>query len=352
MNHTSIQPARVLPALPALLFLEIPSDRPRTRLLEVDAARGLAILLVVVGHVVARDMPEGNAWYADLNDMIYLFHMPLFMVLTGITFALSLPKFAAWAELARFSFQRVERLFVPYVFFGLLIIAGKMAAARVVYVDNPPGSDALIWLILRPNSSGVAFLWFFYVLSTYLLLIPALFQLIGRRPMLLVLLGIALNLLGRWPQYFLLDRAVEYLPFFAAGMVLWIHRAAWARVQARLLWATTLLFGALLVMSIWLVVPKWLAGAASILPVLGWMQRLQGRPQRWLITLGLASMAIYLINTIAIGVTKGLMLKLLPWDGINFLLYFPLLTAAGVAIPMAIRRAAKAYAPRAARYVG
>ena len=77
------------------LFGELAYEKPKERLLGIDAARGLAILLVVIGHVVARDMPAGNEWYAQLKDTIYLFHMPLFMVLTGMTFALSLPRFAA-----------------------------------------------------------------------------------------------------------------------------------------------------------------------------------------------------------------------------------------------------------------
>jgi hypothetical protein len=145
----------------------------------------------------------------------------------------------------------------------------------------------------------------------------------------------------------MLDRVVEYLPFFALGMLLWMHRSAWARITPAVLWAATLLFALLL----WLDAPKWAAGAASVLPVLGWMQRLPAAPQRWLTALGLASLAIYLMNTIAIGLTKGLMLKVFPWDGANFLVYLPVLTLAGVAVPMAVRRLAIRYVPHTARYL-
>src|SRR4051794_37615129 len=65
-------------------FQEIPPRKPTPRLTDVDAARGLAMILVVVGHVVSATMPEGNDWYAALRVAIYRFHMPLFMVLTGI----------------------------------------------------------------------------------------------------------------------------------------------------------------------------------------------------------------------------------------------------------------------------
>lgn len=345
-------PASRAGALPSHgAFSELSYERPQQRLLGLDAARGLAILLVVIGHVVARDMPAANDWYARLKDTIYLFHMPLFMVLTGMTFALSLPRFAAWVEAARFSMKRVERLLVPYVVFGTAIIAGKLVAARFVVVDNLPGDSALLDLMVRPTQSGATFLWFVYVLAIYLLLVPALFQLVGRRPMPLLLLGVALNFVGPWPRLFMLDAAVAYLPFFAGGMVLWMYREAWQRIRPGPLWVATMFFAALLVMAQLQVVPSWLASAASVLPVLAWMQRLPSGPLGLLAALGRASLAIYLMNTIAIGVTKALMLKLLPWDGVNFLLYFPLLAIAGIAAPLLARNLVSSYFPRVARYV-
>ena len=349
MSETAIGSRR--PGLRALLG-EIPYDKPKTRLLDVDAARGLAIFLVVVGHVVARDMPAGNAWYAQLKNTIYLFHMPLFMVLAGITFALSLPVFEAWRAAARFSLQRAERLFIPYVVFGLLVLAGKWAASHFVHVDNMPQGSAedLFRLLFLPDSSVAGFLWFIYVLSIYLLLVPALFQIFGRRPMPLLIAGVVLQF-GAWPQLFMLDRVVEYLPFFALGMLLWMYRGAWARITPGLLWSSSAVFAALLAMSLWLELPKWLVGAASVPAVLAWTQSLPAVPRDWLAMLGRASLAIYLMNTIAIGLTKGVMLELLPWDGVNFLLYFPLLTLAGIAAPILVLQLATRYFPRAARYL-
>jgi hypothetical protein len=130
-------------------------------------------------------------------------------------------------------------------------------------------------------------------------------------------------------------------------MLLWMHRDAWRRLSPATLWTTTVLFAVLL----WVDAPKWAVGAASVVPVLGWMQRLPPGLQRALAVLGLASLAIYLMNTIAIGVTKGLMLKVFPWDGVNFLVYLPVLALAGVALPMGVRWLAMRHFPRAARYL-
>src|SRR5213075_2870897 len=62
--------------LSSVLLAEIPAARPASRVQFLDAARGLAIVLVVIGHVVARGLPEGNDWYGYLKEMIYGFHMP------------------------------------------------------------------------------------------------------------------------------------------------------------------------------------------------------------------------------------------------------------------------------------
>jgi uncharacterized membrane protein YcfT len=215
----------------------------------------------------------------------------------------------------------------------------------------PEGStEDLLQLLLFPASSVAGFLWFIYVLSIYLLIVPALFQIFGRRPMLVLIVGVALQF-GTWPQLFMLDRVVEYLPFFAIGMLLWIYRGGWTRIPPGILWSSSALFAALLAMSLWLELPKWLVGAASVPAVLAWTQNLPARPQAWLAALGRASLAIYLMNTIAIGLTKGVMLKFLPWDGVNFLLYFPLLTLAGIAAPMLILQLATRHFPAAARYI-
>src|SRR5207249_11676931 len=105
--------------------------------------------------------------------------------------------------------------------------------------------------------SVAQFLWFIYVLCAYLLTIPALFQLIGRRPLLLLLAGLALNL-APWPELFMLDEVVYYLPFFAGGMALWMWREHWERAGGLALAPPMALF---LALAFSLAAPKWLVGA-------------------------------------------------------------------------------------------
>ena len=61
------------------------------RLEFVDYAKGLAILLVVIGHLLQYNLVGISA--KELFDMIYSFHMPLFMFLSGYVASLSIDKY-------------------------------------------------------------------------------------------------------------------------------------------------------------------------------------------------------------------------------------------------------------------
>jgi fucose 4-O-acetylase-like acetyltransferase len=330
--------------------LPAPTRAPRRD--DLDALRGIAILLVVVGHAVARDLPAGNEWYAVLKDLIYRFHMPLFMMLTGITFGLSLPVFGRWAEARAYSARKAARLAVPYVVFGLLILAGKVLAGPFLHVDKPPGRmlDEVVNLVVLPWRSAAGFLWFIYVLAVYMAVLPSLLRLFGRRPLPLFALAVALSLLP-WPQWFLLDRVMLYLPFFCAGIVLSLRRETWTPLSAAIGWPSVLLFGLLLASTYTLAAPDWVVGALSLPALLMVVQRTQAPVRRFWAVLGTCSMSIYLMNTIFIGLAKGLMLKVHPWDGPAFLAFFPVLVLAGCALPIAVKRLADRHAPALGRYL-
>ena len=335
---------RVLGALP---------DRQKVaRQADIDAVRGIAIVLVVIGHVVSRDVPQGNDWYFVLKALIYRFHMPLFMTLAGISFALALPRFASWREVARYSRQKLARLAVPYLAFGLLILFGKLLAARFVHVDNPPaGSIAdVLALVLRPNSSAAGFLWFIYVLGLYFIVLPAFLQLVGRRVIVLFLVSLAAQWVS-WPDVLLLKEFFEYLPFFTGGMLLWICRDNWSPVPLGITLLSIAAFALALAFSLAMGLPKWLVGALSVPAFLSLAQRLPMAAQLGLGWVGRLSMSIYLMNTLAIGIAKAALLKVMPWEGLNFLLFFPVLAVAGVAAPIMVKQWAARRLPRVDRYL-
>ena len=89
----------------------------KERLVWIDDLKGFAILLVVAGHVLAtvKSLNSGSAHMLldGLQDFIYLFHVPLFFSLAGLTFSIRGIGFCAFAK------KRFLRLMVPYFFWGV-----------------------------------------------------------------------------------------------------------------------------------------------------------------------------------------------------------------------------------------
>lgn len=57
-------------------------DRSKSRIIWVDIARAVAMMLVFTGHLGARWFPQ----LEPLLTAIYTFHMPLFFLLSGLFF--------------------------------------------------------------------------------------------------------------------------------------------------------------------------------------------------------------------------------------------------------------------------
>lgn len=53
------------------------------RIIFLDIAKAICIILVVVGHYMPDNSPM---WYVMLNKVIYTFHMPLFMFVSGYVY--------------------------------------------------------------------------------------------------------------------------------------------------------------------------------------------------------------------------------------------------------------------------
>lgn len=218
MNATAPSPAQPhpppTPPAPARTF-----SVPSRRLDWLDAAKGLAILLVVVGHTIA------GTW----RSAIYSFHMPLFFILSAMTCRWSADRrqFAARTGKA-FRHLVVPALVmdlvlilvttvkfwswysVPSRFFGML---GKKAVSLLF-----ASGSALTVAGLPVESIGI--LWFFFALFIGRTLFDALHLLLPVRVLvpaclLLSAAGVLVSRFAWLPLSFDVDLAI--LPFFLFG---------------------------------------------------------------------------------------------------------------------------------------
>ncbi|MDM7854047.1 acyltransferase family protein [Cellulomonas alba] len=319
-----------------------------------DNARGLAVLLVVVGHAVqpATDSSASADW---LYRLIYLFHVPLLVLVTGYL----------TAELThRRAGRLVTALVVPYLAFELV-----QWGERTLTQGHPAHLDLLV-----PGWT----LWYLPAVVAWRLAAP---MLRAVRPGILlagsVVVSIAAGLGHGVTHTLALDDVLTYLPFFVAGLVLreapvraWLD-ARGARVAALTTvalaaaatwltrgrlgtgtfqldggnadWGTSDLRGSVVRFGLLL------AGAALVAAVL----TLVPRGRSWLTGLGLASLFVYLLHAPVLDVLRRTSLL----DGVTSWWQTALvaLAAAGLAAVLATRlvRAATRWAvePPIERYV-
>ncbi|MCQ2365674.1 MAG: acyltransferase family protein [Akkermansia sp.] len=109
-----------------------------------DAVKALLIILVVAGHAI-QFLLGGNFWSNPVFKGIYMFHMPLFIMVSGY-FGIKGIEMRGWGALMRLA----QRLLPPVVFLYIL------RAAISIWMLNLPLSRAV--------ASGDGALWFLVVL--------------------------------------------------------------------------------------------------------------------------------------------------------------------------------------------
>lgn len=311
---------------------------PRERLLDIDRAKGLAILLVVFGHVVARQPPLGNEWYSIAKDSVYTFHMAFFMFLSGVVFFLRARPIADLQAFSMEARKRFMRLMPAYFLFAGIVFVGKWGAQAYVHVDNQvTGWAALFDIVLFPMQSVSSFLWYIYVLFLFSLCGLGLLSITKGRVWPLVVLGLVLQFVPP-VQLFGLVQFSKYFLFFALGgaaVALWDSYVDWVDR----LWLPALVGLAVVLAIDWQTSHSWIFAALLSIPALHGLCRREFPGSGVLQFLGAMSFPIYLMNTLAIGITKAILLKLTSWNGLNFIfLFFPALLAAGVIVPIALKR--------------
>lgn len=81
----------------------------------IDILRGIAVITVLLGHAIQRGMIVGFQSNL-LFKIIYSFHMPLFIVLSGYTFYLSNSQFNI-----KFLIKKLKRLVIPLVVWSYIM---------------------------------------------------------------------------------------------------------------------------------------------------------------------------------------------------------------------------------------
>lgn len=274
------------------------------RVLWVDAAKGIGITLVVLGHALRglheRGVLEGEI-FREIDMRIYAFHMPLFFLLSGIFFWKALRISSA----QQFVHTRVVRLLYPMILWTYIFIAFKVVAGSM---SNAPLSLGDIWISPVPGKWHMWFLWSLFLMQLSFVIIYPLRNSLSGPVVGWGALSISLLLLfvplpdGLIPW---IRNAVVYFPFFAVGMVIGLRIEKFSDLAVGSPFFGPL-SGALFVVVVWLA-PVWpdhrvvvlilqtLVCISLLIVIVSITHRFA---LRWLVLLGVVSLPIYVAHTI------------------------------------------------------
>lgn len=127
---------------------------PRTRRSEIDVAKGFALFLVILGHIVTM--------HHTLFRWIFSFHMPVFFFLSGMTFRPD-----KYPDLRSYCRNKGRRLLLPYfaITFGAFLICMARPDYRMpVLADG--WKHQLLWIFYyaQPQNLYVGQIWFLVAL--------------------------------------------------------------------------------------------------------------------------------------------------------------------------------------------
>ena len=191
--------------------------------LSIETLRGIAIILVVMGHVIGSK-EEGGMRVADDSFLRHLYftfeylRMPLFTVISGWVYAL---RPANLETLRSFNVKKVRRILIPLVFVG----GSYYIIQAVIPGTNFSYNIADIWRILFFPYTFYWYLQSLFIVFVIISLIDA-FKLANtfRSWFLLFIISIILLLIRdmyipeSFPNYFGFKGAMYLFPFFLIGV--------------------------------------------------------------------------------------------------------------------------------------
>lgn len=171
-------------------------------------AKGIGIILVVVGHFYPQPSP---AYWTGIRHIIYSFHMPLFFILSGYLY--SHDKYS-YSNLIK---TKAKRLLYPFATIAGTFFLIKYPVGQVINLEYPVNIDSLYTLLADPVRSFMPLLWFIHALFLVFAIYPLARLFLNSLSILLLLLAINV-FLGN--DYLVFGKAIANMPFFVVGVML------------------------------------------------------------------------------------------------------------------------------------
>lgn len=318
----------------------------KERLSDIDRAKGVGIFLVVLGHLVFKpdSLKYGIEFYKTLNRVIYLFHMPFFMFICGIVMYYTYKPITSLNDYYIYIKKKFVRLIPAYILFSIIIFAGKLNLKSILHIDNQVNSNTLIEfanIFMNPMHSFSKFLWFIYILFIFYAIVPILLELTKHRLLILLFFSLALHFVPG-VEWFGIHLIFEYLFFFMLGVSAIKYYKDYTFFIDKYWYyffiAFILFFFIMFQVELRWVDKKLIMGFLSI-PALHGLIRIKTNANWEILQVwGAYTFPIYLMNTLFIGIIKGVFLLWVDWNGITLIFMLPFMLFGGIYLPVYMKK--------------
>lgn len=285
-----------------------------SRVQVVDIVKGIAILLMVYGHIEQGGMhrhwwdamPGVMAGTQFADAFIYSFHMASFFFVAGIFLASSINRRGRW----QFTLEKCRTILYPYLLWGVINAASDPFTAHLRAVVHPFSWRSAVMGILSGNDS-----WFLITLFVCQIFALATYRL---PPWAQMLIALAACYLIPFSSVTVFHTPFQYFPFVILGT--WFGTGSLHRLADISRWQAILGFAVLCAAQLFIIahtgeVSRWNRfpiGIVGIFMLVLFSQALSRTPLGSIFAwFGEASLSIFLIAPFCQGVAREAVLRLL-----------------------------------------
>ena len=184
---------------------------------EIDYIKGIAILLVFIGHAATPSFLQRPYSYELIVQFIYSFHMPLFFIVSGFL-SHKIINMDLTTDYLTFIKNKFYRLGVPFLTFSF--ITNFIIISLKQLFNQPVSSSTLLEMIktifLYPENGVMGSLWFLYTLLLINIISPFIIKFSLK---ITISLSLLLNIFIPKYIYFLsISRVSFFLVYFLLGI--------------------------------------------------------------------------------------------------------------------------------------
>lgn len=219
-------------------------NKERTRMPELDVMKFIGIILVVAGHVTRMHTSQGliptiehDSILGHVTDVIYSFHMPMFVFVSGMTLAFVSARKSSYQAFWSLVKNKAKRLMLPYFAFAMFWVLPFM----VGYGFRDFKSYLFNGIILSLDSRHLWYVWMLFNVFILFYILRKVAEKLKMPQCSIMIVSLLLYVgeeVGGAIPYFQIDSMFEYQFWFILGYMSLIYKR-----EAKVLIPLSIAFG-------------------------------------------------------------------------------------------------------------